>query len=196
MTDYFAILGQKREPFLDPGALKEIFLRLSSECHPDKSAAENRDLAGQKFTEMNAAYNCLRDPKTRLAHFLELETGKPPVLVQSMPGGLMDHFAQVAQICGRADSTLRKRQGLSSPVVKAQCFQEALGLSEQISMLQRILQHQRDSLVEELRVLPALDGETDRPALLARIEEVYAAYSYLSRWSHQLQERFVQLASV
>lgn len=196
MTDYFALLGQKRAPFLDPGALKEIFLRLSSECHPDKSAAENRDLAGQKFTEINAAYNCLRDPKTRLAHFLELETGKPPGQVQSMPGGLMDHFAQVAQICGRADSTLRKWQGLSSPVVKAQCFQEALGLSEQISMLQRILQHQRDSLVEELRVLPPSGEENDRPALLARIEEVYSAYSYLSRWSHQLQERFVQLASV
>src|SRR6266436_5956888 len=69
MNDYFAVLNEGRRPWIDPDLLKQKFLTLSAQVHPDRvhnaSEAEKRS-AQQRYTDLNSAYNCLRDSKARL----------------------------------------------------------------------------------------------------------------------------------
>src|SRR5262245_19249321 len=81
VADYFALLSQPRRPWLDPEQLKNRFIELSGQLHPDRvhaSSSEEKRLAQQNYTEINAAYQCLLHPRDRLAHLLELEGGKKP----------------------------------------------------------------------------------------------------------------------
>jgi len=102
MTDYFALLKEQRRPWIDPDLLRQKFLALSAEVHPDRvhGAQESEKRAAQeRYAELNAAYNCLREPKERLAHLLELETGAKPKQVQNVPPDLMDAFMEITNIC-------------------------------------------------------------------------------------------------
>src|SRR5215472_9636832 len=76
MVDYFALLDEPRRPWLDAEPLKEKFLALSATVHPDRVhnlSETERAAAQERYTELNAAYQCLREPKERLHHLLELE---------------------------------------------------------------------------------------------------------------------------
>src|SRR2546422_2781959 len=49
--------------------------------HPDRvhNATDDQKRAAQeRYTELNAAYNCLREPVERLRHLIELELGARP----------------------------------------------------------------------------------------------------------------------
>jgi len=41
--DYFALLGQPRQPWLDPSLLKASFLEQSARLHPDRVPAVNEE---------------------------------------------------------------------------------------------------------------------------------------------------------
>src|SRR5438552_3749791 len=117
MTDQFALLNQPRRPWLDVDSLKQKFLDLSSKVHPDRvhnsGGAEKRS-AQAHYTDLNAAYTRLREPKSRLLHFLELELGQKPSNVQSIPPDLMDLFLQISQLCREADAFLAEAAAVSS----------------------------------------------------------------------------------
>src|SRR5438105_4306005 len=102
MTDYFALLNESRRPWIDSDSLKQKFLALSSGVHPDRvhnsGEAERRE-AQELYTNLNAAYNCLREPKSRLQHLLELEQGIKPANIESIPPDLMELFMEVSQLC-------------------------------------------------------------------------------------------------
>src|SRR5271163_2777314 len=123
--DNFALLGQPRQPWLDPSALKAAFLEHSARLHPDRVQAEStgeKTAATGRFSELNAAYNCLREPKERLLHLLELESGAPPANVQSVPEGTMDLFMETGQLCRQTDQFLADKSRASSPLLQAQMF--------------------------------------------------------------------------
>jgi curved DNA-binding protein CbpA len=106
MFDSFSVLGEPRRPWLDPEALKEKFHALSSEVHPDRvhgaSEAERR-AANERYTALNAAYQCLREPRQRLAHLIELERGVRPGVIQTVPSDLMALFLEVGARLKEAD---------------------------------------------------------------------------------------------
>src|SRR3954469_22469544 len=98
VVDYFKLLNEPRRPWVDPDLLKNKFLAISAELHPDRvhgaTAAEKERVQG-RYSEVNTAYQTLRDPKLRLAHLLELESGAKPGAIQNAPEDLMDLFMQV-----------------------------------------------------------------------------------------------------
>ena len=58
MTDFFAVLGQSRRPWLDAEQLKDAFLTRSSTVHPDRVHSESeapRQAADERYAELNAA---------------------------------------------------------------------------------------------------------------------------------------------
>ena len=74
MNDCFALLNEPRRPWLDTESLKTKFFSLSAAFHPDRvhgGTQAEKSAAQQRYAELNAAYNRLRDPKERLLHFLE-----------------------------------------------------------------------------------------------------------------------------
>jgi curved DNA-binding protein CbpA len=198
--DYFALLDEPRRPWLDADSLKQKFLARSANLHPDRISSTNeseKSAASKKFAELNAAYNCLAAPKTRLLHLLELELGAKPKDIQQIPGGLADLFAEVATVCRNADHFLGEKSKADSPLLQVQFFERAQESIEKLNALQKKLRDLSERLLAELKLLDtkwmAGDSQT-RDGRLNELERLYRLFSYFNRWNGQIQERIVQLS--
>ncbi|HEV2207942.1 MAG TPA: hypothetical protein VG167_04160 [Verrucomicrobiae bacterium] len=202
MTDHFALLQQPRRPWLEPGQLKEKFLSLSATAHPDRvhnAAKEQRQAAQDHYTALNAAYQCLREPRDRLRHLLQLERNAGPAQVQRVPSGLMELSLSVAQLCRQADAVLEEKRATVSPLLQVQIFQRAQACTEQLGQLQAQLGARQAACETDLKQLDARwDTDLREPAhrdhALHQLEDLAALLTYFARWQNQLKERIVQLS--
>jgi len=203
VSDCFALLNQPRRPWLDLDLVKKSFLELSTELHPDRlhNAGDQEKAAAQKrYSELNAAYNCLRDHKTRILHLLELERSARPSEVHRIPDHLIPLFTEVNQLCRQVDALLDEKRGLASPLLQVQLFEKAQQDIERLTNLQKLIHSQRERLLAELEMIDvtweqkAKSGSPDRAAAFERLEELYRQLSYFMRWGSQLQERVVELS--
>ena len=192
MTDYFALLDEPRHPWLDEETLKAKFFALSTSVHPDRVHAlpeTERKTAHDRYTQLNAGYNCLREPKERLRHLLELQVGRKPVTVQQVPAELVELFFEIGQATRAADELLKRKASTTSPLLLVGLFGEGQNISERLAALRDDLTARRNQLTDELQILNA-----DWQQRLDRLEQIQRTLSYLHRWTAQLQERIVQLA--
>ena len=180
--------------------LKQKFLTLSANTHPDKIHAASdveKSAAAKTFAELNAAYTCLAEPKSRLLHLLELEQGAKPKDIQQIPAGLADLFAEVANSCRSADVFLVEKTKATSPLVQVQLFELAQGWIEKLNALQQRLNALREQLIAGLKSLdtqwPPVNVAA-RADILRQLEEHYRLFGYFNRWNNQIQERVVQLS--
>jgi len=202
MTDYFTLLQEPRRPWLDAEKLKGKFFQLSAEVHPDRShnASESEKQAtNERYQELNTAYNCLREPKERLRHLLELECSAAPANIQQAPARLMDLFFDVGQVCKAVDIFLAEKAKATSPLLKVKFLEEGLNRLDQLNAMQQKLRVPVAALEEELKAMNAAwesasNGASGSALPLRRLEEIYRELSFLLRWTAQLQERVVQLA--
>ena len=201
MTDYFALLNEPWRPWLEPEALKTKFLKLAATIHPDRkhnSSEAEKTAANRSYAELNAAFNCLADPKSRLLHLLELELGTKPSDVQQIPSALADLFAEVAITCRNTDAFLAEKNKATAPLLQVQFFERGREWTERLRGLQTKLAGTQDKLIEELKSLDtqwiAKPEAGERTSLLNRLEELYRLFGYFKRWNNQIQERIVQLS--
>ena len=201
MTDYFAVLGQPRRPWLDADALKEKFHELSAGAHPDRVHnldAPAREQAGKRYVEINAAYQCLHNPKSRLAHLLLLEGGSKPGDLRTLPEDVVQLFGTVGAALRDTNPLVAEKALATSAILRVGLMEKALPHIENISRLQAVIQTQLQGVTDELR---RLDGEWDagllnpaqRSAALATAEKLYHLFGFYERWAGQLQERSFQL---
>jgi curved DNA-binding protein CbpA len=206
MTDAFALLTESRRPWLDAEALKQKFLPLSSAVHPDRThnAPEaEKQKTTERYAELNAAYNTLREPRDRLLHLLELELGAKPSDIQRIPPGTMDLFVEVGQLCRDVDAFMAQRENVTSPLLKVKLFEQGMEWTDKLQGLQQRINAKRDELAVELQNMNAVwdspppIGSPERASALPleRLEQVYRIFSYIARWSEQIQERNLQLAA-
>ena len=206
MNDAFALLSEPRRPWLDAEALKQKFIQLSGEVHPDRThnAPEaEKQQTNQRYAELNAAYNTLREPRDRLLHLLELESGAKPSDIQRIPPGTMDLFVEVGQLCRDVDTFQAERKNVTSPLLKVQMFERGMEWTDKLQALQQRINAKRDELTSELQQMnviwesgPAIGSPQRAAALpLERLEQIYRVFSYIARWTEQVQERVVQLAA-
>lgn len=219
MPDYFSLLNEPRRPWLDADVLKQTFLTLSASAHPDKihsaSDAAKAD-ATKKFTELNAAFNCLAEPKSRLLHLLELESGAKPADIQQIPAALADLFAGIATTCRHADAFLAEKSSVTSPLLQVQLFERGQDWVEKLNALQQTLNALREQAMTDLKSLDTAwmeanqnqaadsfapvggegrdEGARQHEALLSKLEELYRLFGYFNRWQNQIRERVVQLS--
>jgi curved DNA-binding protein CbpA len=187
MIDYFAVLDEPRRAWLDPDALKAKFLALSATVHPDRVHGQSesaRKAAQDRYTQLNAAYQSLRETRSRLQHLLELERGGKLQDVQDIPPETMDMFFQVGKLCRETDAFLAEKREVSSPLLKVQMFERAGAWQDKLNATGADLRTRISSLEDEIKA----------PIPLPRIEAVHRLLSYYTRWLAQLQERTVQLA--
>ena len=200
MPDNFALLQEPRRPWLDAKSLKQKFLALASEAHPDRvhnaGEAEKTEVT-QRYAQLNAAYNCLAEPKLRLLHLLELELGAKPNDIQQIPAALADLFAEVATSCRNADNFLAEKSKVTSPLLQVQLFEAGQDWVEKLNVLQKKLNELREKLAEELKSLDAQWVSADATArreIVPKLEELYRLFGYFNRWNGQIQERVVELS--
>ena len=204
--DYFALLEQPRRPWLDLEALQAKFFALSSHWHPDRYhqvSNEEKQKITDRFAGLNAAYHCLRDPRTRLAHLILLETGTGPNEVQTIGKEMMDLSLEIGQACQRADRLHTERVQATSAIRKAQIFQELLMQTERLREITDVLNGRGTELERTIRTMDAewhaadLSGNVEQKGLLLqRMEEIYRELSYLHRWAAQTRERVIREAAV
>jgi DnaJ-domain-containing protein 1 len=200
MPDHFALLNEPRRPWLEPEALKQKFLRLSATVHPDRVhhlGEAERAAAQEQYLQFNTAYNCLREPKDRLRHLLELELGTIPRDIQRIPSDLMDLSLAIGQACRQAEVFLTEKAKVTSPLLKVQLFEKGEQQRDALLALRQTIDARRDTLIGELKRLDAdwkpVDGGKPGEAI-ARVEELYRLFSYFARWEEQLQERIARLS--
>jgi DnaJ-domain-containing protein 1 len=203
--DYFSLLQQPRLPWLDEKAVQAKFLALSAEAHPDRlrdGTAADYSLATQRFSALNGAWTCLRDPKERLRHLLELEQGSKPGLLERLPAAHADFFFRLGDLCREVDRFLAEKAKATSPLLKVQRFQETMDWTSRLQQLQGTVQTRITALDAQLRELnqaweaaPAV-GTPQRVEVLPleRLESIFREWSYLARWAGQIRERLLQLA--
>ena len=202
MTDFFALLNEPRRPGLDADRLRQKFIALAAKVHPDRvhNASEaEKAAANRHYAQLNAACQCLTDPKTRLLHLLELERGVRPEEIQTIPPALADWFVGIAAICREADGFLLEREKVTSPLLKIQWFERAQAWIERLQEWQKNLATLRGELDVRLAVLDAAWLNASplpeaKSASLARLEELYRFYGYFNRWQNQLSERVARLS--
>lgn len=198
MTDFFALLDEPRRPWLDPEPLKQKFLALSATVHPDRVhnlGDAERAAAHERYTELNAAYNCLREPKDRLHHLLQLEVGALPKDVQRIPSDLMDLSLEIGQKCREADALLAEKAKATSPLLQVKFFERGQEFADKLQAMRQRVTALNDRLIEKLKLIDsAWQSGEPRQALLPQIEELYRLFSYFTRWDAQLQERAVRLS--
>jgi curved DNA-binding protein CbpA len=198
--DNFALLQEPRQPWLDLDSLKAVFLKLAAQAHPDK--ASDKATANARYAELNAAYHCLLEPRDRLRHLLELESGASPKDVQSLPPGTMDLLVEIGQVCRETDLFLTARSKTASPLLKVQMFEAGMAWTGKLNQLRQRIDLRREELLAELKSMNAawnaapLPGSAGRAAALPleRLEQIYRVFSYMARWTEQIQERLVQLS--
>lgn len=196
MTDHFALLHEPRRPWLEPEALKDKFLRLSAEVHPDRvhqASASDKLSANRRFTELNAAYGCLREPRDRLRHLLELERGGKPSDLTDVPEDLLELFVAVGRLLRAVDAFAAEKARATSPLLQVQFFERGEEWLEKLRAMQQSVNARRDPLLNELKALDARwedGGQKPWERLLA----IWRLLSFYDRWRAQLQERAVSLS--
>ena len=114
----------------------------------------------------------------------------------------MDLFVDIGQTCREADEFLKKKSEATSPMLKLKLLQESLVWVDRFQQLQGRVNARREELKSQLQDLnvaweaaPPI-GSEDRPKGLPveSLEQVYRSFSYVDRWTGQIQERLVQFA--
>lgn len=189
--DHFARLDLPRQAWIEPELIKQRFLTLSAECHPDKARSpEDKHVAEQAFKELNESYNVVRNPRTRIVHLLELEEGVKAPHVQNVPQQALEFFAPVAEITRRADELLKQKASALSPMMKAQLFEKGLEVTDSLQALQGRIAARLAAIESELKSFPHEAAGPDKD----RLREIAATLGFLDRWQSQLQERVAGLA--
>lgn len=194
MTDFFALLGQPRRPWLDPERLKTAFLARSGETHPDRASTdETRATANQDSSALNEAHQVLRDPRLRLRHLLFLITGETPSDIQSVPPRISDLFFRVSRVFQPVDELLRRRTEDLSPMARAARMQDAMAKLAELRTLQGELEELTERLNERLRAVDAEWTGSATETQLRELREIHRDYGYVSKWLGQTREKSVQL---
>ena len=201
MTDYFALLDQPRRPWLDADALKEKFHKLSATVHPDRVHnldAPAREQAGTRYVEINAAYQCLHNPKSRLAHLLLLESGSKPGDLRTLPEDVVQLFGEVGAVLRETNALIAEKAQAASAILRVGLLEKAMPQLEKISRLQADIQSRLAGMTDELRALDrdwenSLADPARRAAALMSLEKLYHLLGFYERWARQLQERSFQL---
>ena len=177
MTDYFALFGEARRPWLDPENLKEKYRRLSRAAHPD--------------AEVNEAVRVLSDPKLRLHHLLSLE-GTDLAASRPVPPSVADLFWQSGAVLRETDECLQKNAQTTSTLARALLKPELGKLGERLRAREEELRAAYESELARVRQADAA-WNSALPNELPKLVELYDSISYLGRLLEQTVEKRFQL---
>ena len=174
MTDYFALLGEARRPWLDPDKLKEKYFALARERSAD--------------AELNEAYRILSDPKLRLQHLLRLEDADLGA-GRDLPPGLAELFWNAGALFREIDRWAHQNEAASNSLSRALLSGERTKLEARLTTLDEQLRARYESELEQLQSIDpgALPNEINN--LILR----YDCLAYLTRLREQAKEKRLRL---
>ena len=188
MTDYFALLEQPRDPWIDPAALKNAFHRKTLQTHPD-TATPGRE---SNFAELNEGYQVLQDPKRRLHHLLSLEKCVPSSGNQPVPQELQELFLLIGTLNQHANALLEKIRTSTNALSRSLLKPQMVEMQKELESLRDKVRSLEAAANEQLRAINS-DWQHNRAAQISALSNLYFRFAYLGRWSAQLDELAFQL---
>ncbi|MGB8355364.1 MAG: DnaJ domain-containing protein [Chthoniobacteraceae bacterium] len=188
MTDYFALFQETRRPWLDAEILKDKLHKLSAEHHPDVAKDNSVD-----FTELNAAYRMLHDPKTRLRHLLELEF--PGTLTSNLqiPADISRLFETMARERHSVGAFLEKQSASKTPLETALMASEKIELLAVLEKLLAVLNQKHEGILTQIKFMDAV-WEEDKASSEGALLDIYQSVSYVGKWIDQVREDILKMS--
>jgi curved DNA-binding protein CbpA len=184
MEDAFAVFGISRRPLIDDPTLKETYLRLAADRHPDASGGED-----EEFHLVQEAYKTLRDPAARLRHLLELAF---PTFRKE--GGHVPHaelFLRAGNAVQAARAVWQRFENTSSTLARALLSPEIAEALRQIREAAGLVEEAEHELERQLT-----DLDTRWPDVFPdELSTLATAFRFVSRWKSQLSEWEFQLST-
>ena len=190
MTDFFALLDQPRQPWLDPDTLKEKFYQLTRLGHPDVRSKET----SAQFENINEAYRVLSDAKLRIQHLLTLEgSSLSSAAGRAPPADLQELFLAIGTLSQKMQRLLAQIGSETGALTRSLWKSDLLQLRSQTGQLLKQLSRSHEACLTELQNVNEA-WKTDRAQAVARLEQLHDRIAYLSRWTAQLKEMEFQLS--
>jgi hypothetical protein len=184
MEDAFAVFGIRRKPVIQEEALRERYLKLSVDRHPDASGGKDED-----FHLVQEAYKTLRDPAMRLLHLLELTF--PEHQRDSGHAPHAELFLRAGNAVQAARAVWQRFEKTSSALARALLSPEIAEALRQIREAFEVVEQAEDELDSELENLDARWPNVSPDEL----STVATSFRFLCRWKSQLSEWEFQLSS-
>src|SRR5262249_25540087 len=131
-------------------------LSLSALVHPDRThgaSEQEKAVANQRFTGLNAAYLRLRELKSRLQVLIELERGTAPSSVQPVGSKYVSLFTQISDLCRKTDTFLAEQTSPAPSLLKVRVIEGNAELTTRLKELQATLDPLNEALDGELKQL-------------------------------------------
>ena len=190
MTDYFALLGEVRRPWIDSNKLKQKYHQLTLQLHPDLGSRNQTSEETDSLAELNEAFRVLQDPKLRLQHLLVLENAAP-VAARPVPPALANLFWDTGASLKNLDAILEKQSStsrLTQALDKSEIADAEMRTREILDQLRSLY---NDALDKVRRTDPL--WLADPAAHVSTLVDLYDSFSYLSRLIEQVNERLLRL---
>ncbi len=165
-VDHFAVFGLAPAFALDPAALATRYRELQQAVHPDRHAsrpAAEQQVAMTRALEVNAAWQCLREPVSRALHLLELagvdaldptETAMPAEFLMRQ----IEWREKLAEAAGDetalAALDAEMTEALNAEIARfAANYPAALDTARDAARKMRFIERQREAVEHELAAL-------------------------------------------
>lgn len=182
MSNAFQVFNLEPAAYVDTDALKNRYLTLSAQSHPDSSSAPDP----AQFILIQKAYECLSSDRLRLMCLLGVLGEDETKSLINVSQELGDLFMEVATQLAHADSLIKERTQAESNLEKALLEPRILTGIDELQSLQKNLNNRRTSHHSALKELSQENRE--------KIKYYVIEFSYLDRWISQLQEKMFLLA--
>jgi hypothetical protein len=191
-VDAFHIFGLPHSVWISLEALKELYHQKAASIHPDQfTSIEEKKLSNDKMSQLNLAFNILKETKSRLEHYLELESHTPLPKILPMPPAQADWILKQQSIAKRMDIFSANKQKAETFLEKASFAQEEISLIEQAQDALQVLQIKMKNIETTFEKLQA-----EHKLLYSEIYNLYVELSYYNKLHQLLQERLFTMASL
>jgi hypothetical protein len=183
MIDYFALLGIERRPAITEETVKGAYFRKSEALQTDPARSG-------EWSTINAAFQTMANPATRIQHLLKLEFG-------DAGGGqigpeLGELFGTIVEVLQLADQELGSLSARSSPILRALAYHRLDELRERLEQAEKELLQREAGLLSAVAQLDQhwceRSGDSRQP--LARIA---LGLTFVQKWLSQVRERKIRL---
>jgi chromosome segregation ATPase len=186
MTDYFALLQQPRQPWLELDQLKQRYQKLTLAQHPDSAGGRE---SSADFALVNEAYRVLADPKLRLQHLLRV-SGIDPNADQAIPEELADLFNRIGSFVQATDELLQRvsstQNALARSIIRPEIVAQRKEAEELLGKTRQLY---------EAALLDARSLNKTWAQVPQQLAQIFRQLAYLTRWIEQLEERQFQLST-
>ena len=177
-ADYFTYFGLPRKLWMGMDGLEQEFLQLSWKLHPDNFVNTDegeREISLQRSSRLNDAYRVLKDPVARVEYLLELEgMRKEGEHKQQAPPELLEEVFELNESLDELREAKSAGANLDALTIKLRAAEKNFG-----EKLHEVDAEMKTAAQQWDAALDANTSETDREAILQRLNELLNRRSYI-----------------